>query len=376
MAAAAVAALVAGQQAIEAEALAAFEKTEAAAAAIAADPTLSPNPVAQQVPGYPMRAAVAAAAQTLRLPNFMVPTGSSLFGKYAPLAKGSLLAGFDLGLQSIDIDFQRQAEALRVIDLQEQADHSYTPIIRKADAQLREPLLAYFRTASPLRQRQDAARAISKFFGKKLDYLPAPAVQAYVERVLAPFDPEQLRAAYADPAHYANAVYDHLDHLTSVHAMKVFDQRIDTNGIDVVPDYTFPAQRVVGKVALPLLRSLYAKEEAGNGPEGDLMQLLADADNVTFWTRNPARPGEGFRLNGPLANHYPDFIVHTTKGNTLLLETKGDIYDNADSAYKRHLGAAWALAAGKQYKYFMLFDKKTVDKAYRLDTFGPVLAAL
>jgi len=38
--------------------------------------------------------------------------------------------------------------------------------------------------------------------------------------------------------------------------------------------------------------------------------------------------------------------------------------------------AAWALAAGKQYKYFMLFDKKTVDKAYRLDTFGPVLAAL
>lgn len=374
--AAAAATLVAGQHTLEAEALAAFATVDAAAAAIAADPTLSPNLVAQQVPGYVMRAAVAAAAQALRLPNFMVPISSILPGSYAPLAKGSLLAGFDLSQQSTAIDFQQQAEALRVVDLAEQADHSYTPIVLKADAALREPLLAYFRSASPTRQRQDAARAIGKFFGKKLDYLPAAAVQAYVERVLAPFDPEQLRAAYADPAHYANLVYEHLNQLTNAHAMRVFDQQIDTNSLGVVPDYTLPARRVAGKVALPLARSLYEREEAGNGPEERLMQLLADADNVVFWTRNPARPGEGFRLNGPLANHYPDFIALTAKGNTLLLEPKGDVYDNTESAYKRHLGAAWALAAGKQYKYFMLFDKKTVDKAYRLDTFGPVLAAL
>ena len=106
------------------------------------------------------------------------------------------------------------------------------------------------------------------------------------------------------------------------------------------------------------------------------MQLLADADNVTWWTRNPASAPAGFRLNGPLAGHYPDFIARTTSGKILLIESKGDDRNNDDSTYKRRLGAAWATAAGPAYRYYMVFDKLAVAGAQRLGTFGGLLAEL
>lgn len=133
---------------------------------------------------------------------------------------------------------------------------------------------------------------------------------------------------------------------------------------------------MVDRAALPLLRSLYEREEDGNGPEKAMMQLLADASNVVFWTRNPARPSGGFRLNGPLANHYPDFIARTAKGTTLLIEPKGDDRNNDDSRYKRQLGAAWALAAGKDYQYYMVFNKLEVEGAETAASFAELLVGL
>jgi len=50
--------------------------------------------------------------------------------------------------------------------------------------------------------------------------------------------------------------------------------------------------------------------------------------------------------------HYPDFIAVTTSGKILLLETKGN---------------KWAELAGKNSRYFMLFDKASVEGAYTLD---------
>lgn len=52
-----------------------------------------------------------------------------------------------------------------------------------------------------------------------------------------------------------------------------------------------------------------------------------------------------------------------------MLETKGDDRDNSDSEAKIRLARAWELKAGTAYKYFMVFDKKEVDGALRLDEF-------
>jgi type III restriction enzyme len=321
-----------------------------------------------------MRPAVAAAAQALRLPVFVVDGPGGLFDKEMELSKEYLLKGFELGKQSTALDFRQAAEAWRQVDLEENADHSYTPTVRKADAQLKEPLLAYFRQASP--ERQDAITEILKGMGRIVNPLSPADVRAYLSKLLVDFDTEQLREAFQHPASYAKVVREAIEGFTQAYAVAAFERQLDTGKLRTAPTYALPARRVAPDPALPLPRTLYVQEQNGNGPERELMQLLADADNVQWWTRNPPNALAGFRLNGPLANHYPDFIAHTASGKTLLIESKGDDRNNEDSAYKRRLGRAWATAAGPHYRYYMVFDKLAVAEAERLGTFGARLAEL
>jgi type III restriction enzyme len=361
---------------IEAAALLAAAEAEAIAAAATLDPSTDPSPVAQQAHTYPMRPAVAAAAQALRLPEFVVDGPGGLFGEQMPLSKEHLLKGFRLDQQSTALDFRQAAEAWRMVDLEENADHSYTPTVRKADAQLKEPLLAYFRQVSPERQRQDAVNEIFKSIGRSLRPVNDADVRAYIDKLLLDFDTEQLREAFAQPGRYAQVVRAAIDGFTEQHAVAAFARQLDTGKLRTAPLYALPTRRVALVPALPLPRSLYTQEQDGNKPEQALMQLLADADNVQWWTRNPATTPAGFRLNGPLAGHYPDFIAHTASGKTLLIESKGDDRNNDDSAYKRQLGQAWATTAGPAFRYYMVFDKLVVPGAQRLATFAGLLAEL
>ncbi|MBQ2591000.1 MAG: type III restriction endonuclease subunit R, partial [Paludibacteraceae bacterium] len=95
---------------------------------------------------------------------------------------------------------------------------------------------------------------------------------------------------------------------------------------------------------------------------------------VLFWHRNPER-GNGFCING-FINHYPDFIIRTKSGITVLLETKGDDRDNSDSRQKIDLGKSWANKSGDKYRYFMVFNNTEVDGAYTKAEFLDILKAL
>ena len=362
--------------AIEATATAAALAAEAIAATAISDPSTDPSPVASQAHTYPMRASVRVAAASLRLPEFVVPGPGGLFEKEMPLSKEHLLKGFRLDQQRTDLNFAQLPEALRVIDLEERADHSYTPTVRKADAQLREPLLAYFRGTSPTSQRQAVVSELTKLLSRPLRPIAEGDLRAYLDRLLAPFDPEQLRDAFDQPGRYATVVRAAIDSFTEEYAVAAFNRQLDTGNLRTAASYALPTRRVALHPALPLTRSLYEREEDGNGLERNMMQLLDDADNVVFWTRNPSTAPAGFRLNGPIANHYPDFIAQTASGKILLIETKGDDRDNSDSTYKRKLGAAWANAAGQGYKYYMVFDQKIVEGAQRKGSFAALLTEL
>ncbi len=93
-----------------------------------------------------------------------------------------------------------------------------------------------------------------------------------------------------------------------------------------------------------------------------------------FWHRNPER-GKGFCIHG-FINHYPDFIVRTRSGKTILVETKGDDRDNSDSRNKLELGKTWANKAGDNYRYFMVFDQKGLPDAYTLHDFIEIITNL
>ncbi len=86
----------------------------------------------------------------------------------------------------------------------------------------------------------------------------------------------------------------------------------------------------------------------------------------------------------PKTNRFSFFSGHTSitavyffyKANVILLETKGDHLDNADSAAKVRLGNKWASLAGSQFHYFMVFDNKELDGAYKLDKAKDLLRRL
>ena len=74
---------------------------------------------------------------------------------------------------------------------------------------------------------------------------------------------------------------------------------------------------------------------------------------------------KGHFING-FINHYPDFIIQTKSGKTILLETKGDHLD-AEQKIKR--GDLWKSKAGNNFRYFMVYERRTVDGAYKMEDF-------
>ena len=135
----------------------------------------------------------------------------------------------------------------------------------------------------------------------------------------------------------------------------------------IKPSYTFPDQIIPGEISKDITKSLYEKEAGMNGFEESVINEIANADSIAFWTRNMER--KGFCINGFL-NHYPDFILQTKSGKTLVLETKGD---HLDAEQKIRLGNLWEGKAGNNFRYFMVYQKRSVSGAHTLDEFMSII---
>lgn len=68
----------------------------------------------------------------------------------------------------------------------------------------------------------------------------------------------------------------------------------------------------------------------------------------------------------------------TEKGKVIFAETKGEHLKNDDSRKKIDLGAMWSGHAGKQYRYFMVFEKDAdlPKGAVSMSKFVEIVAAL
>ena len=139
---------------------------------------------------------------------------------------------------------------------------------------------------------------------------------------------------------------------------------MDIDKIIVDKKYSIPEIQIPGDLTNEgIPKSLYEKEHLMNDFEKKAINDIANLQNISFWTKTKEK--KGFCING-FINHYPDFIVITKSGKILIIETKGDDRDNTDSMKKIRLGRAWANKSGDNYKYFMVFDKTSLDGAYPL----------
>ena len=128
---------------------------------------------------------------------------------------------------------------------------------------------------------------------------------------------------------------------------------------------------------LPINKSLYEQEADVNNFEHRVISEIAGLPNVRWWHRVIDSNKAGFVLNG-FINHSPDFIVATTSGKIVLVETKGDDRDNSDSRIKLQLGRKWADMAGTKYRYYMVFDENDTgfDGAYPVREFMELMKKL
>ena len=309
-------------------------------------------------------------AKAIRLPEFYEKaenSGENLFGleEEEKLEGTHLLTGFKLKDQPCNVSLTINESSIYKVDLDASKDGHSPTIFRLDNEGERSYLFQYLSSAKDKESKSKRiAEAVSHAMGN-MDPLKEQDIQDYVKRILDGLSEEQLSSFLLHLHEFTDQIKKYIHKLEDEYKFVSFMKNIDTNKIFTRETYAFPATRAYGEAGRSLPKSLYTKEEKVNNFESEVIEAVANLDNIKFWTRNPSRTG--FCING-FINHYPDFIIVTQKGTVIILETKGDQLDAKD---KIKLGSEWSRLAGSQkYKYFLVYgNRDDVDGAYTKDKF-------
>ncbi len=324
-----------------------------------------PNDIKDMIPQYRIKDIFTDSAKELVLPQFVTeikPNPMFPDNKYTLLDKTMLIdEDFELDKCDHHIDFTHADSEAVQVDLEEIGKEEYS-ITRK---NLKADQLAYLKQHFAHLSPQNKQNQLVKKLVENLHFneIAEPKIVCYIKKAIDGLDTEQLDYLFANNWQTCNTIRQKIESLLSVYQEKKFYEWLDTGHIKCMADtytYHLPECITINTKSISLTKGLYEEEENINDFEHDVINKVANLDNVTFWHRNPSRTG--FCINGHI-NHYPDFIVRLNSGIIILLETKGDDRDNSDSKTKLKLGQTWANKAGEKYRYFMVFDKKQMDGA-------------
>lgn len=342
----------------------AFEKT---VSNMQAHPSaVLPNEIQQLVKTYSIKDIFTEQAEQINLPQFYLKVpANDLFGKKEEeltLEKENLLEGFALSKADTNIVFDSITSELYKVDLDE-TKKEHTPTFVRLDGEVKESVMAYILDPSRKDGRvKNFTRRLMDLIGNMFP-IPDREIEKYIHRILEDFKEEQFSDLAANEYTYKDKIKYKIIALSEQFAEKKFKDFLDTDKVFIKPSFTLPKTISPGETAKDITKSLYEKEGSMNSFEERVINEIGNMQNIAFWTRNLER--KGFRING-FVNHYPDFIIQTKSGKTILLETKGD---HLDAEQKIRLGRLWASKAGNNYRYFMVYERRTVEGAYKLEDF-------
>lgn len=300
-------------------------------------------------------------------PNIFDTDGKTL------LEPETLSDGFSLMEQDARISFELSTGEMMRVDIAEQGEAVPKYIrISKSDSQyIRE----YFATMPAESKIKHCASAISKEINRNNRYQTSE-IENYVDRIIKEMSEDELDAMETAIPIYAKKIRDKIESLENDYREQLFYQWVDSGKIFAQDHYVFPKEISPPDVIDSIPKSLYEAERNDlNNFERKLIDIVASQENVLWWHRIQDR--KGVRING-FMNHYPDFVVMTKNGKLLLIEAKGDYLDNDDSKTKLKLGRQWQELAGRDYRYFMVFQDKNLGEsgAYKLDEIVDVIREL
>lgn len=328
-------------------------------------PTL-PNEIQQLVRTYNVKEVFHETAEKISIPQFYLKVPSNnLFGikeEESLLEKENLLDGFALSKADTNIPFSSITSELYKVDLDE-TKKEHTPTFIRLDGPVKESVLSYILDPARLESRvKNLTKRIMVSVGH-INPIPDKQLEKFITRILEDFNDERFVDFANNEYTYIDKIKEKIKELSDAYAERKFREFLDTDKIYIKNSFTFPKTISPGETSKDITKSLYEKEGSMNSYEERVINEIGNMQNIAFWTRNIER--KGFRING-FINHYPDFIIHTKSNKTILLETKGD---HLDAEQKIRLGELWASKAGPHYKYFMVYEKRQVPRAYKFEDF-------
>jgi len=331
-----------------------------------ADSILSPD-LESRMNTYPIKEIYRETVKSIVIPQFFtqIPAGGFFEepDQLALLGKQNLLKDFRLSSCDTTLNFEGiDAEAYKV-DLEQTGTDDYRPSFKKIDSRQKALLNAHILSLPRDSQVKNLTARLAGLIGNMYP-IADKEVSGFIRRIIEALTAEQLHDCFERDYSYVSKIKQKINELATDYCEKVFTDWITTEKIITAPGYTFPEYIAPNATGPAIANSLYMSEKKANGFEERVINDIANLSNIQFWHKNmDSKPG--FRING-FINHYPDFIVRTASGKIIILETKGDDRDNSDSARKLKMGAAWANQAGKDYRYFMVFDNKSIEGAHKL----------
>lgn len=312
---------------------------------------------------------------TLKVPQLFYRLEPNLFDTDGRtlLEPETLSDGFSLREQDARISFELSTGEMMRVDIAEQGEAvpKYMRISKSDSQYIRE----YFATMPAKSRIKHCASAIVRELNHNNRYQNSE-LEGYVDRIIKEMSEDELDAMETALPIYARKIRYKIESLEDVYREQLFDQWIDAEKIFAQEHYSLPSVISPPDVIDSIPKSLYEAERNDlNNFERKLIDIVASLDNVLWWHRIQDR--KGFRING-FMNHYPDFMVMTKNGKLLLIEAKGDYLDNDDSKTKLKLGRQWQELAGRDYRYFMVFQDKDFGEsgAYKLDEIVDVIREL
>lgn len=326
-----------------------------------------PSELQSLVKTYKMKDVFVEQASQIQLPQFFIkkPSGEIFSDDEHLLNEEDLLEGFQLSKCDSNIAFDSVTSELYKVDLDE-TKSDYTPSFVKLDGGVRDKLMEYI--LDPSRKESRAKNLTAQIMDIIGNMYPITEheIKKYVHKLVEDFTDEQYHDFLNHNYSYTSKIKEKIKQLSAVYAEQQFRNFLDTDKIFMKPIYSFQKEIAPGNTSKDITKSLYEKEADMNGFEEKVINEIANLPNIAFWTRNISK--KQFKINA-FQNHYPDFIIHTKNNKTIVLESKGDDRDNSDSEAKIRLGKAWEHKSGNSFKYFMVFDKKEVTDAHKLDEF-------
>ena len=293
--------------------------------------------------------------ETLQIPQFFLKIEQSLFtdGSFELLDKEMLAEGFTLKGKAYDIDFATADDEIREIDVREQ-DGGLPKVFKMESAEQRY-FKEWFNNLPPeSRVRQCKDMMFNQL--NKLNMVDAAELKAYINRIVDDMDKAQLAAMEKAPLGYAAKIRSKIETLLEAHYRENFERWLETERIVCKPYFRLRPSIHPATYTDIYARSLYTAEDGDmNKLEQKLIVELTALPNVRWWHRNIAR--QGFAING-FIKHYPDILIMTKSGKLICAETKGEHLKNDDSREKIALGQAWRTAAGKDFRYYMVFENE------------------